>query len=157
MSISIFTLSPGFIEPNPVTEAVCGITFTPNISSFTSFTVNDTPFTATLPFPAMNRANGLGTRNVHRVDAFSAVADTASPTPSTWPETMCPPSSSPIFNDRSRLTWLPTVHPPSVVHAKVSAEASPANPSASTSTAVKQQPEQAIEAPRGIEALSVQG
>ena len=56
MSISMFTGSPGFIEPNPVTEAVCGIMLTPNISSRTSFTVNDTPFTATLPFTAMKRA-----------------------------------------------------------------------------------------------------
>ncbi len=37
-------------------------------------------------------------------DPFSGVADTASPTPSTWPDTRCPPSSSPMRNDRSRLT-----------------------------------------------------
>ena len=42
---------------------------------------------------------------------------------------------------------MPTVQRPSVVWASVSAEASTANQSAPTSTAVRQQPEQAMEAP----------
>jgi len=81
-------LITGFNVPKLVTEAVWGMTFTPNISSFTSLTVNDTPFTATLPLTAMNRANGFGTRNSHRDEPFSGVADSASPTPSAWPDTM---------------------------------------------------------------------
>ena len=44
------------------------------------------------------------------------------------------------------------VHEPSVVQARVSAEASTAKLSALTSTAVRQQPEQAIEAPSAIDA-----
>src|SRR5215471_12950890 len=48
-------------------------------------------------------------------------------------------------------------HRPSVVLRSVSAEASAANQSAPTSIAVRQQPEQPIEAPMGIAAVSDQG
>ena len=52
---------------------------------------------------------------------------------------------------------MPTCQRPSVVLPSVSAEASAANQSAPTSTAVRQQPEQPIEAPIGIAAVSGQG
>ena len=55
VSISIFTGSFGLRVPNPVTEAVWGMMFTPKVSPRTSFTVNDTPSTATLPLTAMKR------------------------------------------------------------------------------------------------------
>ena len=63
---------------------------------------------------------------------------------------MCPPSSSPTRSGRSRLIRVPGRQLPSVVFDSVSAEASTANQSAPTSTAVRQQPAQAIEAPIGI-------
>ena len=56
--------------------------------------------------------------------------------------------SSPSRNERSRLTWVPICQVPSVVFASVSADASAAKLSGVNSTAVRQQPEQAIEAPR---------
>ena len=68
-----------------------------------------------------------------------------------------PPSSSPSRSERSRLTRVPACQRPSVVLPSVSAEASAANQSAPTSTAVRQQPEQPIEAPIGIAAVSGQG
>ena len=52
---------------------------------------------------------------------------------------------------------MPACQRPSVVLLSVSAEASAANQSAPTSTAVRQQPEQPIEAPIGIAAVSGQG
>ena len=58
----MFTVSFGFKVPNPVTEAVWGMMFTPKVSPRTSFTVNDTPSTATLPLTAMNRESAAGTR-----------------------------------------------------------------------------------------------
>ena len=53
----------GRSEPKLVTEAVCGMMFTPKVSSATSLTVNDTPSTAMLPLTAMKRARAVGTRN----------------------------------------------------------------------------------------------
>src|ERR1700722_2323166 len=147
----MLTGSFGLSVPNPVTEAVWGMMFTPKVSPRTSLTVNDTPSTATLPLTAMKRESEAGTRKFQRVEAFSGVADTAVPTPSTWPETRCPPNSSPTRSDRSRLTRDPTVQLPSLVWARVSAEASTANhvgcAPGPNSTAVRQQPEQEIEAP----------
>src|SRR3546814_2302478 len=52
---------------------------------------------------------------------------TTVPTPSTWPETMWPPSSSPSFSGRSKLTAWPARQPPMVVQARVSFETSTAN------------------------------
>src|SRR3546814_13130669 len=52
---------------------------------------------------------------------------TTVPTPSTWPETMWPPSSSPSFNGRSKLTAWPACQAPMVVQARVSFDASAAN------------------------------
>ncbi len=60
---------------------------------------------------------------------------------------MCPPSSSPTRSARSRLTRVPGCQVPSTVLDRVSAEASTANQSGPSSTTVRQQPEQAMEAP----------
>ena len=51
----------------------------------------------------------------------------------------------------------PTCQVPIVVHARVSAEASAANQSGPSSTAVRQQPEHAMDAPRAMEAVSGHG
>ena len=62
---------PARSVPNRVTAAVCGMMFTPKVSSATSLTVNDTPSTATLPLAAMKRARSAGTRKRQRVEPFS--------------------------------------------------------------------------------------
>ena len=77
-------------------------------------------------------------------------------TPSTCPETRCPPSSSPIRNARSKLIVSPIDQLPSVVLPRVSTETSTENELASCSTTVRQQPEQLIEAPITIEFISAQ-
>src|SRR5579875_3642417 len=157
MSISRFTASPGCNKPKVVTASVCGIIVTPNSAPSTALTVNETPSTAMLPFSAMNRASACGARKRQRVDWRSRSAASASPVPSTWPETRCPPNSSPSFSARSRLTRVPAFQRPSVVRASVSAEACTANQSLPTSMTVRQQPEQAIEAPSGMAAVSGHG
>ena len=53
---------------------------------------------------------------------ISRVASSAMP--SAWPATICPPSSSPTFNARSRLSRVPIFQQPAVVMRKVSAAAS---------------------------------
>ena len=77
-----------------------------------------------------------------------------SPTPSTWPETMWPPSSSPTLAARSRFTGSPAFQAPSVVLARVSPETSTANQLSPFSTTVRQQPECEIEAPMSTPARS---
>ena len=73
--------------PGAWNEYAAMLTFNGAPVATNSFTVNDTPFTAILPFSAMKRDIGRDTRNRHRVEPFSGVAETAFPTPSTWPET----------------------------------------------------------------------
>ena len=51
------------------------------------------------------------------------------PMPSTWPVTIWPPSSSPTFSARSRLSRAPSAHRPAAVRLCVSAETSTANQS----------------------------
>ena len=58
-----------------------------------------------------------------------ARAPAISPTASTWPNTMWPPSSSPMRSERSRLTVSPTAQAPAVVTSRVAAEASTVNQS----------------------------
>src|SRR6185437_15463841 len=77
----------------------------------------------------------------------SARRSTISATASTWPETRCPPSSSPAFSARSRLIPVPTRQSLSVERARVSAEAWTANQSAPRSITVRQTPAQATDAP----------
>src|ERR1700721_1907697 len=91
-------------------------------------------------------ARAAGNSNPHRVEPFSGVADSVFANPSTWPETRCPPSSSPSLSEVSRLSLVPSCQFPSVVRESVSAETSTANQSGPASTTVRQQPEQPIEA-----------
>ena len=78
------------------------------------------------------------------------------PTPSTWPATMWPPSSSPARSARSRLMRWPGCQSPSVVRLSVSLETSTVKteppPSGAISVAVRQAPSQAIEAPTAMPA-----
>jgi len=96
---------------------------------------------------ACKRCSGAGARMRRRCEPPSGVTDTTSPTPSTWPETMWPPSSSPSLAARSRLTGSPAAHWPRVVLARVSPDTSTANQPNPFSTTVRQQPEWEIEAP----------
>jgi hypothetical protein len=93
---------------------------------------------------------------VKRCDSPSGRIETMRATPSTWPDTMWPPSSSPAFSARSRLRRRPTFHSPSVVLESVSLETSTVKvlpaPAGSTAVAVRQAPSQAIEAPSAIPA-----
>ena len=83
--------------------AVCGMMLTPKLAPSTSFTVSDTPLTAMLPLGATKRAKRRGSSNSQRVEPFSGVAESTFASPSTWPETICPPSSSPRRSEPSRL------------------------------------------------------
>src|SRR5579871_3159549 len=127
---------------------------TPNAAPSTSLTVSETPSTVIDPLEAMKRASSGGARKPKRRLAPSGLRSRISPTPSTWPATMWPPSSSPSFRGRSRLTGLPGRQAPMVVRDRVSAEASTANQPGSLSTTERQTPLQAMEAPWAIEALS---
>ena len=79
----------------------------------------------------------------------------SSATPSTWPATMWPPSSSPTFIARSRLSRVPVFQSPAVVIRSVSAAASTETavrlPSLPVSTTVRQTPECEIDAPMAME------
>ena len=129
----------------------------PNSTPSTSFTVNDVPLSATDPLGAMNFANSSGARNVTRVLSPSSLIFTISATPSTCPDTMCPPSSSPTFSARSRFKRLPSPQSPTFVAPTVSAEISTSNQfcgSRPKAITVKQTPLQAIDAPRSIPSTS---
>ena len=67
------TASPGAKVPKRVTLAVCGMMFTPKVSPWTSFTVNDTPSMATLPLAAMKRATSIGTDAVDEGGALGGL------------------------------------------------------------------------------------
>src|ERR1043166_3681730 len=97
---------------------------TENVSPVTSFTVSDTPSSATEPFGAMNFASGFGTRNTKRAMPVMSSRETTSASPSMCPLTRWPPSSSPTFSDRSRLTRVPFDQRPTAVSRSVSAAAS---------------------------------
>ena len=75
-----------------------------------------------------------------------------SPTPSTWPWTMWPPSRSEACIASSRLTRAPASRPPSAVTSSVWFIASVSKPSASAAVAVRQTPLTATESPRAISA-----
>ncbi len=138
---------------------VCGIRFTPNSAPSTSFTVSDVPASATEPLGAMKRASSVGARKRNRVLSPSGVIATISATPSTWPETICPPISSPSLSARSRLIRSPTLQarrPRRIaVFETLSAETSTSNQApppeaAPRSTTVRHTPSQAIEAPMAM-------
>src|SRR5688572_27819486 len=106
----------------------------------------------------MNGASSLGARTVRRVESPSGCQSAMRPTASTWPETMCPPSSSPTLSEGSRFTRRSSCHMPCAVRLTVSAETSTANHAAPgappRSTTVRHTPDQAIEAPMAIAAGS---
>ena len=70
---------------------------TENVSPATSFTVSETPSSATEPLAAMKRASAAGARNTSRAMSSRSSRSTSSAMPSTWPATIWPPSSSPIL------------------------------------------------------------
>ena len=69
---------------------------------------------------------------------------------------ICPPNSSPTFSERSKLTVCPTFHKPDpiIVLETVSELISTSNQSSPKSTAVRQIPSQAMDAPNVIPAVS---
>ena len=76
---------------------------TEKLSFSTSLTVSETPSSATDPLAAMKRASPCR-RAQHEACHFRHVlARDHLASPSTWPLTICPPSSSPALSARSRL------------------------------------------------------
>src|SRR6266436_9616416 len=127
---------------------------TPKRSWANSLTVRLTPSSATDPFGAIKGASSVSASTTKRTDSASGRRSTIRASPSTWPKTRCPPSSSPSRKDLSRLTGVPTSHCASVVWANVSTDAWIENAPGSTATTVRHAPEQAIEAPRGMAEVS---
>ena len=127
---------------------------TPNRVPDTSLTVRLTPSSATEPLGAINGISASGASNTKRTDSASGRRSTIRASPSTWPETRCPPNSSPSRKDCSRLTGVPSGQPPIVVRARVSAEACTVKAPSSTAITVRHGPEHAIEAPIAIAAVS---
>ena len=127
---------------------------TENLTSSTVFTVSDTPSSVTEPFAAMKRASSRVVRSSNRAMSGRSSRVTMVAMPSAWPATMWPPSSSPIFSARSRLSLVPTRQCFAVVMASVSAAASTSNQVLSCATpdatTVRQTPLQAIDAPSAI-------
>ena len=163
VSISILQASPKATSPQVVAVLVWGMKLMPKSQPFTSFTVNDVPFSATEPLGAMNRASVSGARKVTRVLSPSTRSPTTCATPSTWPDTIWPPNSSPTFSARSRLIRIPSGQcvRPILVTPTVSAEictsnqfcGSPSNTGPSATT-VRHTPSQAIDAPISMPATS---
>ena len=80
---------------------------TENLTSSTVFTVSDTPSSVTEPFAAMKRASSRVVRSSNRAMSGRSSRATMVAMPSACPATMWPPSSSPIFSARSRLSRVP--------------------------------------------------
>src|SRR5215469_4603898 len=154
----MFTLSPGRRPPQFVTSSVVGIKLMVKTAPETSFTVSETPSSATEPFGATYFARASGALTSKTLENPDGAARTMLATPSTWPETRWPPSSSPARSERSRLISRPGLQLPSVVLLSVSSDTSSlkrAPPGAgSTAVAVRQQPSQQIDAPSTMEAGS---
>src|SRR3546814_3213648 len=66
------------------------------------FTVRETPSTAIDPLGARNGASSAPASISTPCESPSGATAAILPTPSTWPVTMWPPSSSPTFSARSR-------------------------------------------------------
>ena len=84
--------------------SVCGMISTVKVSPSTALTVSETPSSATEPLGAMKRASSAGARSVKRAISVMSSRVTTLASPSTWPATRWPPSSSPNLSERSRLT-----------------------------------------------------
>ena len=126
----------------------------PSALSATVLTVNDTPSRQTEPLGAMNGAMSPGTWMAMRVESPTGETLVMRPTASTWPVTIWPPSSSPTFKARSRLSRRPATHWPLAVRLVVSPDTSTLNSPAALATTVRQTPEQATEAPSASPAVS---
>ena len=120
----------------------------------TSFTVSEVPFRQTEPLLATNPARAWGARKVTRRLSPSGLVAITRARPSTWPDTMCPPNSSPTFSARSRLTRRRAVQSPMVVFDRVSPDTCTSNQPTPRATAVRQAPSQAMEAPMSMPAVS---
>ena len=101
--------------------------FTPKIFPETLLTVRETPSKATEPFSEIKSFKSSGTSNSNLLLSPSTFVEVIFATPSTCPDTIWPPSSSPSFNALSVLILVPTPHSPMVVRSNVSADASTAN------------------------------
>ena len=104
VSTSRLTSSPLRKAPSVVTASVCGMISTENVSPSTALTVSETPSSATEPLAAMKRASSAGARSTKRAMSVKSSRATTLASPSTWPATRWPPSSSPSLSGRSRLT-----------------------------------------------------
>src|SRR5437764_917899 len=88
---------------------------TENVTSLTVFTVRDTPSSVTEPLTAMKRASSRVVRSSKRAMSGRSSRVTIVASPSACPATIWPPSSSPIFRARSRLSFVPAAQCSAVV------------------------------------------
>ena len=150
---------PASSAPQVVRSAVWGMMLTPNRSVGLVLDLVDGQRDAVQRQRALGRdiaAIEVGRRlEARRSLVALGPARRTSATPSTWPETIWPPSSSPSLERPFEVDRRPA---PVAQRgrARVSAETSTANQSSPLSTTVRQTPEQAIEAPR-LDALRVVG
>ncbi len=110
-------------------------------------TVREIPSRATEPFSAINAFSRSSTAITSLCESPSASISCKLASPSTWPDTICPPSSSPSLRAGSRFICVPICQPDSVVRASVSADTSTKKLSVVVSTTVRHTPEHAIDAP----------
>ena len=90
------TRSPARKSPKLVASNVCGIKCAEKESASARLIVSETPETETDPLRAKSPRNSDGNeKRIRRPPAPSSSASKTSPVPSTWPETKCPPISSP--------------------------------------------------------------
>ncbi len=113
---------------------------TPKVEPSTSLTVRLTPSMATEPLRATYLAKCSGTVIFTRVERASTTREATLATPSTCPDTRCPPNASPALSDGSRFTAEPTASSPSVVTESVSRETSAAKARSRIWVTVRQQP-----------------
>ncbi|KFB71096.1 MAG: hypothetical protein AW09_003777 [Candidatus Accumulibacter phosphatis] len=111
----------------------------------TELVVRLTPSTLIEPLRAMYLARFSGARISSRRLSPTGSKRSTSPTPSTWPETRCPPRRSARRSAFSRLTGPGAARP--TVHASDSGETSTKKQLSCLSTTVRQTPLQAIESP----------
>ena len=97
------------------------------VAPLTVFTVRLVPSIQIEPFWAMYFASASGARKSMRMLPPSGRRSSSSPTPSTWPLTMCPPRRLTGVNAFSRFTRLPLPRLCSVVSCMVSLETSASN------------------------------
>ena len=102
-SISRLTRSPTLAAPKVVSRRVCGMMLTPKRLPCDLVHRERTPSSATEPLVATAASKSPARRTRSARNRPPAAARRSSATASTWPETICPPSSSPALSARSRL------------------------------------------------------